>query len=120
MPAKAITIGTISNVPSGMTITPSGSGTTNAKVTVAVTTSMTSLNGIVTIPVTCNGLKFNKQFTYSLSVPGKNGKDGINGTNGINGINGINGVSPSVIVLTQSAYNALGTYNSNTFYVING
>ena len=82
---KAVTIGTISNIPTGMTITKNGSGTTNASLTVKVTTSMTKLNGIVTIPCTCNGLTFNKQFTYSLSVPGKDGEDGINGTNGIDG-----------------------------------
>ena len=82
---KAVTIGTISNIPTGMTITKNGSGTTNASLTVKVTTSMTSLNGIVTVPCTCNGLTFNKQFTYSLSVPGRDGQDGINGTDGIDG-----------------------------------
>lgn len=30
------------------------------------------------------------------------------------------GVSPTVSVLTQSAYDSLGTYDANTFYVING
>jgi hypothetical protein len=39
--------------------------------------------------------------------------DGVQGVQGPPGTNG-----PSVIVLTQSAYDALGTYDSNTFYVI--
>jgi hypothetical protein len=33
---------------------------------------------------------------------------------------GVDGVSPTVTVLTQANYNALGDYDSNTFYVING
>ena len=44
----------------------------------------------------------------------------LRGANGTNGTNGADGVSPTVTVLTQSAYTALGTYDSNTFYVING
>lgn len=44
----------------------------------------------------------------------------LRGANGTNGTNGVDGVSPTVTVLTQSAYNALGTYDNNTFYVITG
>lgn len=39
---------------------------------------------------------------------------------GLRGEAGTNGTSVTVTVLTQSAYDALGTYDSNTFYVING
>ena len=113
---KAVTIGTISNIPTGMTITKNGSGTTNASLTVKVTTSMTKLNGIVTIPCTCNGLTINKQFTYSLSVPGKDGEDGINGTNGINGTSSYfhikyapNG-NPTSAQLTETPNLYIGTY----------
>jgi hypothetical protein len=30
-----------------------------------------------------------------------------------------NGTPPPVVILTQSAYTALGTYDNNTFYIIN-
>jgi hypothetical protein len=46
--------------------------------------------------------------------------NGIDGADGTNGTNGADGVSPTVTVLTQSAYDALSpSYDVNTFYVIN-
>jgi len=43
------------------------------------------------------------------------------GTTTLNdGVDGVDGVSPQVSVLTQVQYDALGTYDANTFYVING
>ena len=99
-----------------MTITKNGSGTTNASLTVKVTTSMTKLNGIVTIPCTCNGLTFNKQFTYSLAVPGKDGEDGINGTNGINGTSSYFHIkyspvaNPTSSQMTETPNLYIGTY----------
>ena len=71
------TIGTISGIPaSGMTVTPSGSGTTSAKFAVAVTTDMTSQNGVLDVPVTVDGRVFNMKFTYSLALTGQDGDDG--------------------------------------------
>ena len=57
-------------------------------------------------------------FTFSDATTFTTGD--LRGANGTNGTNGVDGVSPTVTVLTQSAYNALGTYDNNTFYVING
>ena len=71
----ACTIGTITGTPTGMTITPSGSGTTAAKLTIAVTTSMNTRNGVVVVPITCNGITINKNFTFSLAVAGSNGSN---------------------------------------------
>ena len=65
------TIGTISNVPTGMTITPSGSGTTAASLTIAVTAALTAMSGTISIPVTVNGLSFTKVFSYSVSLNGE-------------------------------------------------
>ena len=70
----AATIGSITGAPTGMTVTPSGSGTTNASFTVAVTTSMTTKNGVLTVPVTVDGKTFNMKFTYSLALKGNDGK----------------------------------------------
>ena len=73
----AATIGTITGVPTGMTVTPSGSGTTSAKFTVAVTTSMTTKNGTLSVPVTVDGKTFNMVFTYSLALKGDDGEPGV-------------------------------------------
>ena len=73
----AATLGTITGAPTGMTVTPSGSGTTSAKFTVAVTTSMTTKNGVLTVPVTVDGKTFNMKFTYSLALKGDDGENGL-------------------------------------------
>lgn len=49
---------------------------------------------------------------------GLKGDRGEQGLRGDRGEQGIQGLPPTVITLTQSAYNSLGTYDSNTFYVI--
>ena len=67
---KACTIGTISGLPTGMTATIKNNDTTNASIDIAVTSSMTTKQGTLTIPVTCNKITFNKIFSYSLSLDG--------------------------------------------------
>ena len=67
---KACTIGTISGLPTGMTATINNNGTTSASIDIAVTSSMTTKQGTLTIPVTCNNITFNKIFSYSLSLDG--------------------------------------------------
>lgn len=67
----AVTIGTIANVPTGMTVTPSGSGTTNASIAIAVTAAMTSMSGTLNIPVTVDGFSFTKVFSYSVALNGE-------------------------------------------------
>ena len=69
------TIGTITGMPTGMTTSISNNGTSDTTITVKVTTSMTSRSGVLNIPVTIDGSTFDKQFSYSLSLVGK---DGIN------------------------------------------
>ena len=67
----AVTIGTIANVPTGMTVTPSGSGTTNASIAIAVTAAMTSMSGTLNIPVTVDGFSLTKVFSYSVALNGE-------------------------------------------------
>ena len=67
---KAVTIGTISGLPTGMTAKINNNSTTSASVTFTVATTMTSRNGVVTIPCTCNGVTINKIFSYSLALDG--------------------------------------------------
>ena len=61
-------------------------------------------------------MTFNKQFTYSLAVPGKNGKDGINGTNGIDGTSSYFHIkyspvaNPTSAQMTETVSTYIGTY----------
>ena len=66
----APTIGTITGMPSGMTVAISNNSTTSAKFTVTVTSSMTTPSGTLTVPVTVDGKSFTKNFSYSLSRKG--------------------------------------------------
>lgn len=69
----AATIGTISGAPTGMSTSVSSNFSTSAKFKVSVTTSMTTKNGVLTIPVTVDGKVFNMKFTYSLALKGDTG-----------------------------------------------
>ena len=75
--AIACTIGTITGMPTGMSITNNGThynnNTTGAYFKVAVTTEMTTGNGTLTVPVTCDGKSFNLMFSYSLALKGQYG-----------------------------------------------
>lgn len=72
------TIGSITGMPTGMTTSINNNNTNNASFIVVVTSSMTSRNGVLTVPITVDGVTFTKRFTYALSL---NGSDGANGTN---------------------------------------
>ena len=77
---SATTVGTISGVPSaGMTATVSNNGTTNTKLTISVTSALTSSiadYGILTIPVTVNGHTINKIFNWTKAKSGDVGASG--------------------------------------------
>ena len=77
----ACKVGTISGLPTGMTATINDNSTTGPSITIAVTTSLTTKAGTITIPVTCGSVTVNKIFSYSLAVAGANGTNGTNGTN---------------------------------------
>lgn len=72
----AATIGTITGAPTGMTATVQNNGTTSAKFTVAVTTALTTRQGVLTVPVTVDGKAFTQKFSWSLSLKGKDGRNG--------------------------------------------
>lgn len=74
---KAVTIGTPSNVPIGMSYQISGNGTTSAVILFMVDETMTTKNGVVDIPVTVEGKTFTKGFSYSLSLQGENGEPAV-------------------------------------------
>lgn len=69
----AATIGTITGQPTGMTTSLLNNGTVNSAFKVTVTTSMATMNGVLTVPVTVDGKTFIKKFTYSLALKGTSG-----------------------------------------------
>ncbi len=71
------TIGTISN-PSGMTITRSGTTLTIR----ANTGTSLAVSGTVNIPITVDGITFNKTFSWTKVLKGADGKDGQDGLDG--------------------------------------
>ena len=84
-------IGTVSGIPTGMTVTPVNNNTQNASLTIAVTTSMTTKNGTLTIPITVDGKVFNKDFSYALALKGSTGATGPQGPTGPTGPQGPQG-----------------------------
>lgn len=71
------TIGTITGLPTGMTAPISNNGTKSAYFSPTATTSMTSKNGTLTIPITVDGVLFTKYFSYALALKGDAGTNGI-------------------------------------------
>ena len=53
--------------------------------TVTVTTALTALSGVLTIPVTVDGKTFTKAFSWSVSRQGVQGSQGIPGVPGADG-----------------------------------
>ena len=85
------TIGTIIGMPTGMSVSLSNNGTQNASFTVSVTTSMTTKNGTLTVPITVDGVVFNKTFSYSIALKGNTGATGPQGPQGNTGPQGPQG-----------------------------
>lgn len=67
----AVTIGTITGQPTGMTTTLLNNGTTNSAFRVSVSGDMITRNGTLNIPLTVDGKSFTKEFTYSLALNGE-------------------------------------------------
>lgn len=74
---KAVTIGSLTNVPVGMSYQINDNGTTSANILFMVDETMTTKNGVVDIPVTVEGKTFTKGFSYALSLQGENGEPAV-------------------------------------------
>lgn len=75
----AATIGTITGQVSGLTTSISNNGTTTASFTVNVTTSLTTRQGELTIPVTVDGKSYSLRFSWALALTGAQGDQGDSG-----------------------------------------
>lgn len=75
----ATNVGTITGAVTGISaaVKSNTNNTTATKITITVTTSLTTKSGKFTIPVTCNGITFTKTFSWSLTLSGANGDDAI-------------------------------------------
>lgn len=72
------TIGSISGLPTGMSISISNNNSKSAAFNINVSSSMTTKSGTLNIPVTVEGKLFNLIFSYSLALKGSSGADGSN------------------------------------------
>ena len=70
------TIGSISGMPAGMSVSKTGDGTVNAGFTVSVTPVMKTRQGVLTVPVTVDGKTFTREFSWSLALKGATGDRG--------------------------------------------
>ena len=57
-----------------MSVTKNNNGTTNSSLTINVTSSMVTANGMLTIPITVDEQTFNKNFVYSIAFSGTPGE----------------------------------------------
>ncbi|WP_346961237.1 hypothetical protein [Clostridium sp.] len=103
----AATIGTITGFPTGMSAPITNNNTINACFSPTVTSSMTTKNGVLTIPITVDGKIFTKYFTYSLSLQGLQGD---NGKTSYFHIKYSPVVSPTSAQMTEAPDVYIGTY----------
>lgn len=101
--ATNVTVGTITGLPTGMTASVAGNGTTKATVTLTVTTAMVTKSGAITIPVTASGVTVNQLFTYALALQGATGAQGSTGATGSTGPAGAAGADAYTVILTNDA-----------------
>ena len=83
---QTITIGSITStqgLPTGMNVSITNNNTDHPRVTFTIdnNTTMDTLDGQITIPVTINQTQVDKIFSYSLSLKGNKGDDGADGNN---------------------------------------
>lgn len=84
-------VGAITGTPTGMTVMTGHNGTTETRITVAVTAALTQRQGVLTIPVTADGKTFIKRWSWSLSLKGEDGAKGDKGDKGDDGADGAKG-----------------------------
>lgn len=99
------TIGTITGAPSGMSTSISSNGTTLASFTVSVTSSLTTGQGVLTVPITVDGKSFTKNFSFSVAFKGNTGATGATGPKGDDAVFYI--IEPSANVVKKSWDNKL-------------
>lgn len=70
------TIGTVTGMPSGMSVATVNNGSTSAKISIGVNPMLTTKQGTLKIPVTVDGHVFEKTFSWTLALKGAQGIQG--------------------------------------------
>ncbi len=70
------TIGTVTGMPSGMSVATVNNGSTSAKISIGVNSMLTTKQGTLKIPVTVDGHVFEKTFSWTLALKGAQGIQG--------------------------------------------
>lgn len=127
-----VTIGTVTGAPSGMSVLISNNGSTNATLTITVTTAMQTANGTLTIPITIDGQSFTKTFAYAVAFKGATGAkgddgytpvknvdyfDGINGKDGTDGKDGTSSYTWIRYATDVNGSNMTATPSNSTTYI---
>ena len=73
-------IGTIANIPSGMTASILNNNNTSSSIKIVVSNSFSSKSGSINIPITVDGITFIRNFSWSIAFKGIQGEGGTNGT----------------------------------------
>ena len=76
------TIGTVTGMPSGMSVATVNNGSTSAKISIGVNSMLTTKQGTLKIPVTVDGHVFEKTFSWTLALKGGKGDKGLQGIQG--------------------------------------
>lgn len=85
MSRVATTIGQVTGLPTGMSISLNDNGTDHASFTLNVTTSLVTNGGQITVPVTADGEQCNLNLSWAVQQPGAQGQQGEDGDTGENG-----------------------------------
>ena len=70
---KNCTVGNITGMPRGMSVTIANNNSNEPTITINVDKTMTTKNGTLNIPITVDDIIFNKTFSYSIAFTGKTG-----------------------------------------------
>ena len=70
---KNCTVGNITGMPTGMSVTIANNNSNEPTITINVDKTMTTKNGTLNIPITVDDIIFNKTFSYSIAFTGKTG-----------------------------------------------
>lgn len=74
--ARPVTIGAVTGAPSGMIVVRADNNTVSAKIKVSVTPTLTTRQGVLRIPVTVDGIIFEKSLSWTLALKGDEGIQG--------------------------------------------
>ena len=98
---QAVTIGSVTGAPTGMSYTVAGNGTQNAYITVSVTTALTQQSGELSVNVTVGQQTFTLPWSWSVAYKGEKGAKGDPGSPASVTFNNVNNALAALFVKTS-------------------